>query len=84
MTWAFKLSTVGSGVSVGVLVGAKVSVEVDMEVVVAVNARVGVKLSVLGRLAEVETGGGEADAATCPLCERLQAEVIRIKIMGRK
>ncbi len=53
--------------SVGVVVGAGVSVEVGMEVVVAVKARVGVKLSVLGRLAEVEPGGGEADAGTCPL-----------------
>ncbi len=67
MTCAFKLSTVGSGVSVGVVVGAGVSVEVGMEFVIAVNARVDVKLSVLGRLVEVETGGGEADAGACPL-----------------
>ncbi len=74
----------GGGVSVGVVMGAGVSVEVGIEVVVAVKARVGVKLSVLGSLVEVETGSREADAGTCPLCERLQAEVIRIKIMGRK
>ncbi len=53
--------------SVGVVVGAGVSVEVGMEVVVAVKARVGVKLSVLGRLVEVETDSGEADAGACPL-----------------
>ncbi len=82
----------GSGVSVEVLTGVKVSVGEGRIVGVDVNSEVGVKLSVAGRLVDVEAGcgNGEADVASgtevgaCPLWERLQAVIIRIKKRERK
>ena len=81
MTCAFKLSTVGSGVSVGVLVGAKVSVGAGIDVDVDVKARVGVKLSAAGRLVEVEAGCGEVGAEVGPLLAVPHDEAIRIKMI---
>ena len=53
---------------------------------VDVNARVGVKLPVAGKLVDVEAGCGEGDAeaGVCPLWDRLQANVVRTRIIGMK
>ncbi len=78
----------GSGVSVEVLTGVKVSVGEGGIVGVEVNSEVEVKLSVAGRLVDVEAGCGKGEAGAevgaCPLWERLQAVIVRIKNRGRK
>ena len=53
---------------------------------VDVKASVGVKLSVVGRLVEVEADSGDtgAEAGTCPLWDTLQADIVKIKMRGMK
>jgi len=68
-------------VGVGVSVGRGVNVSEGMAEAVSVG--MGVKVSVTERLVGDETGAGEAEAGACPVLLKLQANVARVKMIGR-
>ena len=70
------------GVAVGMSVGRGVNVCDGMAEAVSVGR--GVKVSATGRLVDVLTGAAEVEAGACPVLLKLQARVVRIKMMGRK
>ena len=77
----------GSVVCVGGFVGVSVSVGKDVDVsdglAEAVSVGGGVNVSAAGRLVNVLTGTGVAEAGNCPIAFKLQATVINVKITGR-
>jgi hypothetical protein len=79
MTLAFKLSTVGRGVSVGVSVGAGVEVRVRVGMGVKVDMTGGA-VSAERISVEVAAGSGEDEADGPP---RLQARLVRSKIVSK-
>lgn len=70
-----------------VLVGIRVSVgrgvNVSDGIVDAFSVGMEVKVSVTERLIDVSAGMGEAEAGACPALLKLQASVVRIKMIGR-
>ena len=77
----------GSGVSVGAAVGISVSVGRGVNIfdgmAEAISAGRGVKVSAAGRLVDVITVAGEVEAGTDPVLLKLQAAIVRVKIIGR-
>ena len=79
----------GSGVSVGAAVGISVSVgrgrgvNVSDGMAEAISVGMGVKVSAAGRLVDVITVVGEVEAVTDPVLLKLQAAIVRVKIIGR-
>jgi opacity protein-like surface antigen len=71
---------VGRGVSVGASVGVAVSVGAGVEVTVGS----GVKVSVGMRWVELGTGVGESEAGAPPVAVKLQARVVKIRIVNTK
>ena len=77
---------VGNCVSVGIGVSVGSGVNVSDGIGEAVSVGMGGKVSVRARLVDVSAGMGEEEAGACPvsLLLKLQASVVRIKMMGRK
>ena len=77
----------GSGVSVGAAVGISVSVGRGVNIfdgmAEAISAGRGVKVSAAGRLVDVSAGTGEVEAGTEPMLLKLQAAIVRVKIIGK-
>ena len=66
------------GVSFGI------GVKVSDGMAEAVSVGMGVKVSVATRLGNVDSALGAGEAGACPVLLKLQASVVRVKIMGRK
>lgn len=77
---------VGDCVSVGIGVSVGSGVNVSDGIGEAVSVGLGGKVSVKGMLVDEEAGVGEEEAGACPVpvLLKLQASVVRIKMMGRK
>ncbi len=65
------------GVSVGM------GVKVSDGIAEAVSVGMGVEVSAAGRLVDVSAGEGEVEAGVGPVLLKLQAVMIRVKIIGK-
>ncbi len=77
----------GSGVSVGAAVGISVSVgrgvNVSDGMAEAISVGMGVKVSAAGKLVDVLAGTGEVEAGAGSVLLKLQAAIVRVKIIGK-